>query len=129
MKILKQENWWIWLLLLLFGGGGHNLILGALLDVYDKDAWYAQAKNWFIGLICFIFPFFIMMTVFVIQITCLTAAKLEVPGKEIYLSPYIWLLMIIIPVIGWIFLSLMIIYLSIWTIVMLYRGAGEKYAK
>ena len=42
MKILKKENWWVWLLLFLFSEGTSNLVLGALLDVYDKKAWYTK---------------------------------------------------------------------------------------
>ena len=127
MKILKKENWWVWLLLLIFGNGTSNILLGALLDVYDKDAWYAKWQNWLLGFVCFFFPFFIMLFVFIIQITCQVAAKLNVPGKEIYLSPYIWILMIIIPIIGWIFLIITGIYVTIWPVVMLYRGEGEQY--
>ncbi len=127
MKLLKRENWWVWLLLFIFGSGASNIFLGALLDVYDKDAWYAKWQNWLLGFACFFFPFFIMIAIFTIQITCQVAGKLNVPGKEIYLSPYIWLLMIIVPVIGWILFTIMIIYTSIWPLVMLYRGEGEQY--
>ena len=42
MKILKKENWWIWLLLLLFSQGSSTFVLGALLDVYDKKEWYTK---------------------------------------------------------------------------------------
>lgn len=129
MKILKQENWWIWVLLFLFSGGCSNIVMGALLDVYSKDAWYAKSKNWLLGLICLIFPFFIMIGIFHIQILCMTNAKLETPGKEIYLSPYIWLVLLIIPIFGWILFALMVIYLEIWPIVMIYRGNGDKYVK
>lgn len=129
MKILKQENWWIWVLLFLFSGGCSNIVMGALLDVYSKDAWYAKGKNWLLGLICLIFPFFIMIGIFHIQILCMTNAKLETPGKEIYLSPYIWLVLLIIPIFGWILFALMVIYLEIWPIVMIYRGNGDKYVK
>ena len=45
MEILKKENYWIWLLLFFFSGGSSNLVLGALLDVFDKNAWYAKPKN------------------------------------------------------------------------------------
>lgn len=127
MKILKRENWWIWLLLLLFSSGSSTLVLGALLDVYDKDAWYTKWQYWVIGLLALALPFTIMLIVFNIEILSKTAAKLNVPGKEIYLSPYIWLILLILPFIGWIFLIVMVIYLYAWTIVMLYRGAGEKY--
>src|SRR5574344_532783 len=42
MKILKKENWWIWLLLFIFSSGTSTLVLGALLDVFDKEAWYIR---------------------------------------------------------------------------------------
>lgn len=127
MKLLKRENWWIWLLLTLFSGGSSVVSLAALLDCYDNNAWYAKPKNWLIGLLCFIFPIFIMISVFSIELLCLTAAKLKVPGKEIYLSPYIWLLCVIVPILGWIMLAVMTLYLEIWIIVSLYRGNGEEY--
>lgn len=129
MKILKQENWWIWLLLSLFSSGSSNIVLGVLLDVFDKKAWYANKKYWILGLICFIFPAVIMAFIFILQITCETAFKLNVKGSEYYLSPYVWLLLLIIPVIGWVLLSVMIIYLEIWILVALYKGMGDKYAK
>lgn len=127
MKILKQENWWIWLLLFFFSGGTSTIVLGALLDVYDKNAWYAKWYYWVLGFVCFIFPFYIMMVVFMLTITVKVAAKLDVPGSEIYLSPYVWILCLIIPFIGWTLLFIMYLYITIWTIVMLYRGSGEKY--
>lgn len=127
MKLLKKENWWVWLLLLIFGGGTSNILLGALLDVYNKDSWYANWKNWLLGIICFIIPFFIMIIIFYIQISCLTCAKLNVTGKEIYLSPYIWLLFLIVPIIGWGIFLFMTIYILIWPTVMIYQGEGEKH--
>lgn len=129
MEIIKKENWWIWVLLLLFSNGTSNIVLGALLNVYDKKAWYAKPKNWIIGFLCFVFPFFIMIGVFEIQIMCQVNAKLNTPGSEIYLSPYIWLSLIIVPIIGWILFIVLILYLSIWPIVMLKRGNGEEYIK
>lgn len=127
MKILKQENWWIWLLLFFFSGGTSTIVLGALLDVYDKNAWYAKWYYWVLGFVCFIFPFYIMMTVFMITITTKVSAKLDVPGSELYLSPYVWILCLIIPFIGWTLLFIIYLYITIWNIVMLYRGSGEKY--
>ena len=127
MKILKRENWWIWLLLLLFSSGSEKFVLGALLDCYDKDSWYAKPKYWIIGTLCFILPLFLMILVFYVQITCQAAAKLKVQGSEIYLSPYIWLLGLIIPVIGWIFDLIMFIYLQIFILVKLHEGQGEVY--
>lgn len=127
MKILKKENWWVWLLLMIFSSSSSILVLGALLDTYNKDAWYAKWYYWVLGLLCFGLPAFIMMIVFILTITCKTAAKLEVPGSEIYLSPYIWILCLIIPILGWIMFIVMVVYVSIWPLVMLYNGKGEKY--
>ena len=127
MKILKRENWWIWLLLMLFSSGSSNIVLGALLDVYDKNAWYANKWYWIFGLLCFIFPAFIMLSVFMLQISCETAAKLGVKGSEYYLSPFVWLLLLIVPIIGWTLLTVMIIYIYVWTLVALYNGNGEKF--
>lgn len=129
MNILKRDNWWIWLLLLFFSGGTSILVLGALLDVYDKEAWYAKWQYWVIGLILFIFPVFIMLTIFEIEILCKVAARLSVDGKEIYLSPYIWIILFIIPIFGLILLLVMFIYLNIMYIIELKRGSGEKYIK
>ncbi|MEG2311451.1 MAG: hypothetical protein RR847_01900 [Bacilli bacterium] len=126
MKILKQENWWIWLLLIIMTQGTSTLILGALLDVYDKNAWYAKWYYWLLGFACFIIPGIIMLYIFFIQILCLTAGRLNIPGKELYLTPYTFILCVIIPVIGWILLFVTILYLQIWTIVSLYRGYEIK---
>lgn len=127
MKILKKENWWVWLLLFFFSSGSSPMVLGALLDVYDKNAWYAKWQYWVIGLLLFVFPAMVMITIFTIQILCKTAAKLGVAGHEFYLSPYVWILLCIIPIFGWIFLIVMLFYLEIMNLVMLHRGAGEKY--
>ena len=126
MKILKKENWWIWLLLTLFSNGSSTLVLGALLDVYRKNAWYRKWYYWVLG-IPFIFPLLIMMSIFYLEIMCKTAAKLDVSGKEIYLSPYTWIICIIIPIIGWIFAIIMAIYIQIDTLYWLYKGNAEKY--
>ena len=72
-------------------------------------------------------PTMIMYIILDIQVMSQVAAKLNVPGKELYLSSYIWLICLIIPIIGWIMLIVMLIYLEVWPLVMLYRGEGEKY--
>ncbi len=126
MKVLKHENWWIWLLLMLFSGGSSTLVLGALLDVYNSKAWYTKWYIWVIGLIL-LFPFYIMVYVLNIDVTSKTAYKLGVKGKDYYLSPYIWIILIIIPIIGWIFFAVLLIYLNIAILVKLKNGEGEKY--
>ena len=45
---------------------------------------------------------------------------------ELYLSPYVWISLLIVPIIGWIIFAALLIYLTIWPIVMIYRGNGEK---
>lgn len=127
MEILKRENWWIWLLLTLFSGGSSTIVLGALLGVFDKNAWYAKWYYWVIGLALFIFPFFVMVLVFIIQILCQTCAKLKVSGKEIYLSPYLWLIAFIVPILGWFAIIVTLIYLNIASLMALYNGNAEQY--
>lgn len=128
MKLLKKENWWIWLLLFLCSEGTSFIVLGALLDVFDKKAWYAKFKYWLIGLI-FIIPFAIMISIFSIEILCKTSAKLEVKGSEYYLSPYVWIILLIIPFIGWLAFIILILYLNISILINLYKGKGETYIK
>ncbi len=127
MNILKRENWWIWLIASLLGNNVTPLILGAIMKLYKKNAWYANWRNWVIGAVCFIFPAIIMIYVFMIQMTCLVAAKLEVKGSEYYLSPYIWIILLIIPIVGWLAMVVLYLYLTIATIVALYKGKGEQY--
>ena len=167
MNLLKKENWWIWLMLAFMSGGSSTLVLGALLDVYDKDAWYFRwtkkfpkpvivtifvlvaltliattfslamfpdltmdMENGVLGAIMLILSLAysiiaFMIAIFQVQILAQVNAKLKTPGSEIYLSPYIWILCLIIPVLGWIMLIVMYLYLEFWYLVMLYRGTGE----
>jgi len=126
MKLLKKENWWIWLLLFIFSEATSTIVLGAMLDVFDKKAWYTKWYIWIIGLI-FMLPISVMIVVFNLEITSKTAAKLEVKGADYYLSPYIWIILLIIPFIGWIGFIALVLYLNIAIIVKLYNGNGEKY--
>jgi len=126
MNILKKENWWIWLILFLFSGGASTIVLGALLNLFNKNEWYAKISYWFIGFILII-PFSIMIAVLNLQITSKTAAKLDVKGSEYYLSPYIWIILLIIPIIGWLIFILLVLYLNINILVNLSKGKGEKY--
>ena len=126
MNLLKRENWWIWLILLLFSSGASPIVLGAMLNLFEKGAWYSKWYVWVIGLILII-PFLIMIYVLYISITCKTAAKLEVKGYEYYLSPYIWMILMIIPFIGWIVFIILFIYLNIQIILKLKAGNAEKF--
>lgn len=127
MNVLKKENWWIWLLVFLFSNGGSIFILGALLDIYDKDAWYAHWKYWLIGAVLAFLPLIFMIVIFTMEVLCKVCAKLDVPYKEYYLSPYVWILLFIIPIIGWIMFIVFFLYLEIMVFVKLYQGNAEKY--
>ncbi len=128
MDLLKKENWWVWLVIFILGSQFlSNLILGIFLKIYDKEAWYTKWQYWFIGIIAFVIPFFIMFVIFSIQIMVANALKLNVPGKEIYGTTYYWILGVIIPFIGWFALTILLLYLSIMIIVQLYSGEGEQY--
>lgn len=126
MDILKKENWWIWLLLLIFSGGSSTIVLGALLNVFDKNTWYCKWYIWVIGFVL-VLPFAVMLYTFQISLIAKTAAKLDVKGKDYYLSPYVWIILIIIPFIGWIIFGILYFYLIIDIIVKLHDGNGEKY--
>lgn len=128
MSLLKRENWWVWLLLWLMGGFG-NVLLCSILNIYEKDAWYTKWENWFIAAICFLFPFGIMFGIFILQSTCMVAAKLNVSGKEIYFTPYTWILCMIIPIIGWILAVVMVLYLDIEILIKLSQGEAEQYIR
>jgi len=113
-------------LLFIFSEATSTIVLGAMLDVFDKKAWYTKWYIWIIGLI-FMLPISVMIVVFNLEITSKTAAKLEVKGADYYLSPYIWIILLIIPFIGWIGFIALVLYLNIAIIVKLYNGNGEKY--
>ena len=127
--MLRRDKWWFWLILLICGGNAVMAIVYALVieDVLDKDAWYGKWYYWLIGVMCCFLPAIIMFAVFQFRILTKVCQKLEVPGSEIYTSPYTWMLCLIVPVLGWILLGIMILYLEIFSIVAIYRGNGEKF--
>lgn len=127
MSLLKKENWIVCLILNLITQGFFTFILAYFLNIYEKDAWYKKWQYWVFGALCLIFPAIVMLLVFTVQITVKVASKLEVPGKEIYDNPYTWVICLIVPVVGWIILMVMILYMELFTIVSLYKGNGEKY--
>lgn len=127
MSLLKRKNWWVCLLLQTLSFGLFTFLLAYYLKAYDEDAWYQDWRYWFFAGLAFVFPIMIVALVFAIQIACQVAATLNVPGKEIYNTPYSWIICLIVPVVGWSLLIVMYIYIMIWSIVMLAKGQGEKY--
>lgn len=126
MNTLSKDNAWIWVLLLIFTGGVSTLILGALLGVYKKGAWYSKWYYWVLGIIT-VLPAIIMYVSLNIYVLTKVCSKLGVSGKEIYCLPYVWIAFIIVPIIGWVFFAVMFLYLNIWYLVKLYQGEGEKF--
>lgn len=129
MDLLKKQNWWAWLLFALATTNISVFFLGALLNVYDKNAWYAKWYFWVIGVFALVLPALIMFFIFYMQILTSVCRKLDVPGKEVYSYPYVFILCIIVPIIGWALFIIIFIYLNIWYLVKLYQGKGEKYVK
>ena len=127
MNILKKEYWWLWLVMGILSSFTSYILLGYLLGCFDKNAWYGKPKNWIIGALCLFFPFAIMGLIFIIEMTCKSAFKLGVAGKEIYLSPVIWLLLFCIPIIGWLAAIFLALYVTIFPLIELRNGIGEKY--
>lgn len=129
MDFLKKNNWWLCLILSIITFGLFYIFLAKFMKLYDKDAWYMNKWYWIIGGLCLIFPIFIMLIVFGIQMNCKVANKLKVSGCNIYNTPYTWILFIIIPVVGWVLLIVMLLYIIVLPSVRIYQGYGEKFIK
>lgn len=129
MVFLKKENWILCLIMTILSQGLFGVVLAYFLGVFEQDAWYKKWQYWVIPVLFLFFPVFIVLMVFLIQISCKVAEKLNVPGASIYTSPYSWILCLVVPIIGWSLLLVMLVYILIWPIVMIYKGEGEKYVK
>ncbi len=110
---MKRKEAIIYTILNVVTFGLFNLILASIFDLYDENAWYNKWQYWFFGTLCVIFPVFVMFVVFLIQMITQVAKKLDVTGYDLYGTPYTWILCIIIPIVGWICLLVMLIYLLV----------------
>ena len=126
MNLCKKENFWVWIIFYVCLGGFNSLIMGCALNLYDKNKWYANPAVWVISILLLIFPALILFAIFQLQILCESAKKLKVPGEKIYLNPIMWLMGIIIPFIGWGFLTVLIIYINIYIIYQFSQGIAEE---
>ena len=125
--MLNKKNWFIVLLLNIITLGLFNFVLAYKLNLYDENAWYNKWQYWFFASICLIFPVFILFIVFLVQMIVKVAVKLKVDGKDIYASPYSWILCVIVPIIGWVLLIVMYIYLLVFSTINISKGNGEAY--
>ena len=129
MDFLKRNNWWLCLIISLLTFGLFYIFLAKFMKLYDKDAWYMNKWYWIIGGLCLILPIIIMLLIFGIQMNCKVASELKVSGSKIYNTPYTWIGCVIIPVVGWVILFVMWLYVLVLPNIKLADGYGEKYIK
>ena len=110
---MKRKEAIIYTILNIITLGFFNLILASIFDLYNEEAWYNKWYYWFFASLCLIFPVFVMFIVFLIQIITIVAKKLDVHGSSLYETPYTWILCLIIPIVGWICFTVMLIYLLV----------------
>ena len=111
---LKEKNFWIYVVLNVVTFGLFTFYIAYKLDLYDKSAWYYRWYYWVLGFLLGIFPGLIMFLVFSVQIGSLVSAKLDVRGKEIYLPPYVWIVSLIVPILGWTLFIILYFYVHFW---------------
>ena len=111
---LKEKNFWIYVVLNVVTFGLFTFYIAYKLDLYDKSAWYYRWYYWVLGFLLGIFPGLIMFLVFSVQIGSLVSARLDVPGKEIYLPPYVWIVSLIVPILGWTLFIVLYFYVHFW---------------
>ncbi len=126
MGLLKKENWFICLILNIVTLGCFTFYVAYKLDLYDKNAWYFRWYYWVLGFVLGILPGLVMLLVFSIKIACLVSERLNVPGKEIYVLPYSWLICAILPVVGWVLFIILYIYVHVWYVFSLKNGFSEN---
>lgn len=114
MKTLKKENAVIYLILNILTFGLYTFYIAYKLDLYDKNAWYSRWYYWVLGFVLGIIPGIVMLLVFSIKMGCLVSERLNVPGKEIYILPYPWIVCLIVPILGWTLFVILYVYVHIW---------------
>ena len=125
MKLLDRKYGLFWLILSILTLNISNIFLGKLLNVYENDAWYTKWYIWVLGILLGFLPGLVMFLVFNIQTNVKIACKLGVTGSDIYGYPYVWILCIIIPIIGWSIFIILYIYIYVWIMIKLFQGKGE----
>lgn len=123
---LKRKDAVIYSILNIVTLGIFNLILAAIFDLYDENAWYNKWQYWFFSALCLIFPVMIMFIVFIVQMITNVANHLGVTGSNIYRSPYSWILCLIVPFVGWVCLVVMFIYLMVFISINLIKNSEVK---
>lgn len=125
MGLLKKENWIINCLMMIFTFGGYILIPAYQLKLFEKDKWYSNYKYWLCGVLCLFFPVIVMLLVLVVQMTVKVASCMKIDGGVIYENVYVWIALLIVPVLGWCLFLVMYIYLHFSIIVKIKKGTLE----
>ena len=120
--MLKKENWFIYFIMMIFTFGGYIIIPASQLRLFQKDKWYSNYKYWLFGALALFLPVFIMLVVLVIEMTTEVALKLKVDGSDIYGNPYVWISLLIVPVVGWVLFLVMYIYLHFYIVINIKKG-------
>ena len=123
--MLKKENWFIYFIMMIFTFGGYIIIPASQLRLFQKDKWYSNYKYWLFGSLALFLPVIIMLVVLVIEMTVEVALKLKVDGSDIYGNPYVWIGLLIVPVIGWVLFLVMYIYLHFYIVINIKKGVLE----
>ena len=129
MSLLKQKNWFIYCLVTFFTSGLYTFALAYDLHLYDKKAWYTKWYVWFLGTLLFLSPAIIMFFVFKIKMQIKLCQKLHVKGSEIYALPYPWIVCLIVPILGWAIFLVLLLHITYYPAVMIYKGEGEQFLK
>lgn len=114
MGKLKKKYFWIYVLLNFLTFGLFTFYIAYKFNLYEKNAWYFRWYYWILGFLFGIFPGILMFLVFNIKIGCLVSEKLKVPGEEIYSYPYVWIVSLIVPILGWAIFIILYFYVHFW---------------
>ncbi len=127
MSLLKKENWLVYAFVMFVSQGLVTFVLAKDMGLYDKEAWYHKWYYWVLGTVLFIYPVVIMFFVFQIQMQIKICEKLNVKGFELYGKPYPWILSLIVPILGWSIFIVMLLHITYYPAVMIYKGEGDLY--
>ena len=127
--MLKKQNWLIDLFMMIFTLGTYIVIPAYSLKLFEKGKWYSNYKYWLFGILLFFLPATIMLVILVIQMTVEVAKKAKIDGGYIYENPYVWIGLLIVPIIGWCLFIVMYLYLQFSIVLQIKKGVFNEIEK
>lgn len=123
---MRQFKWnqFLYLILNVLTLGFFTFYVAYKLNLYEKDVWYSKWYYWVLAFLCGFLPGFILLLIFNIKMSCLVSSKLSVPGEEVYLYPYFWILCLVVPILGWSLFIVLYIYVHIWYVFLIKNWMG-----